>query len=388
MSPSWLREGRRKDQAVSRDLVIAAYRQLLGREPESEQVIELYMQKAATPEELLGFLLQSDEYAHKLEQLLLNKLVWNPELSVKANPFSGCSAGDLALIRKYFSREVQPEAGFVTDRLGVRTRASSLWKDAQHLSGAVLPPPIPADFHAGAVEWVGLLKAVDSAEDSLRVLELGAGWGPWVVAAGVAARNSGITDIVLAAVEADPEHFQFLRQHLSDNGFDPDKQRLFQAAVGVERGRAHWPVLDSRNDWGSRPIPMTPIDDQGPAIDYLGREFVETLSVEVLPFEELLRLEERWNLVHVDVQGEEAKICRAAIERLNERVHWLAIGTHSRSVEAALLELLSTADWELENESPVYFKFRRGAPTLEALAVNDGTQVWRNPRLDSIKEPH
>ena len=118
-------------------------------------------------------------------------------------------------------------------------------------------------------------------------------------------------------------------------------------------------------------------------MDYLGREFDNTMKIEVLPIRELLNLEARWDFVHMDVQGEEAKICQAAIGLLNERVHWLVVGTHSRLIEAELLEMLSRSHWELENEKPARFEFRKGAQSWESLTHHDGTQVWRNPRLDS-----
>jgi hypothetical protein len=82
-------------------------------------------------------------------------------------------------------------------------------------------PPIPQDFHAEAAEWIGLLKTVITATDRYVAMEWGAGWAPWLIAGGLAARSRGIRDIKLYGVEADPAHFESMTQHFNDNDFPP-----------------------------------------------------------------------------------------------------------------------------------------------------------------------
>jgi FkbM family methyltransferase len=323
--------------------------------------------------------LRSQEFAPVLEQIAAQRILETQSLT-PLDIYTGCSTQDYELIRERFAREVQPEAGFVVDRLGVRTRISSLWNEVQHLNGTVLAVPIPSDFHAEAIEWAGMLKAVRSARSSFRMMEAGAGWGPWAVASAVAARNAGITDISLMAIEADPGHFSFLRQHLLDNGFDPEKHRLLRKAVGVEQSVARWPVVDSHNDWGARPI--SEAGDDGSAVDYRGKEFTDTMEIEVAPFASLLTMEPRWDLVHMDVQGEEGIICQATAKQFDERVHWFVVGTHTRLVEGQLLETFAGMGWRLENEKPSRLQVGSDARRAESFLVTDGTQVWRNPKLE------
>jgi hypothetical protein len=104
--------------------------------------------------------------------------------------------------------------------------------------------------------------------------------------------------------------------------------------------------------------------------------------VEVFGIADLLATQKRWDLVHVDVQGGEVPICEAGLGLLNERAHWLIIGTHSRLIDGQLVSMFVRAGWVLENEKPAIFTFRPGAASLEAMTRIDGTQVWRNPRLD------
>lgn len=291
--------------------------------------------------------------------------------------FPGYSDADTAIFAEFANPHAKAEPGFLVDFLGSRIRTSSLWKEARALDGKLLETPVPADFHAEAVEWIGLLKAVRSARRRYVAMELGAGFGPWVVAGGLAARNRGIADIRLCAVEGDSHHFVLLQQHFLDNGFKPAQHALFEAAVGVSAGIAEWPVLEdaaASEAWGCRPIRNTG--------DYMGRQFQKTKQVKVIPMFDLILRESRWDLIHLDVQGEEVDVCRSCIEQLNARAHWLIAATHSRKLDGDFLELMCRAGWLLEHEKPAKFTFAPNPKTLEAMTTLDGTQIWRNPRLD------
>src|SRR5438270_860236 len=99
-------------------------------------------------------------------------------------------------------------------------------------------------------EWLGLLSAVEEASDTMVAVELGAGWGPWLVAAHVAARQRGIHDIHLIGVEACKEHADWMRQHFIDNDIEPDRHNLIYGAIGPEDGTAWFPMIDPLTNWG------------------------------------------------------------------------------------------------------------------------------------------
>jgi FkbM family methyltransferase len=304
----------------------------------------------------------------------LNRFRDRPAPAGPLQAFPGYASGELHLIRSAHCHRPAGESGFITDRLGVRTRVTSLWDGAQALSGKVTGLPIPADWHCEAVEWVGLLKAVRAARGQFVAMELGAGWGPWLVAGAKAASDAGITRLRLLGVEADPVHFGYLRQHFTDNGLDPEAHTLLNAAVGPEAGQARWPcVADPRNDWGLRPL-----DASG--ADYRGHPTSGMRDVTILGFADLLAREALWDLVHIDVQGGETELCRSAMALLGERARHVVIGTHSRVIDGALMALFLASGWALENEKPARMQYRAGAPTPEAMTVADGVQVWRNPR--------
>jgi FkbM family methyltransferase len=290
--------------------------------------------------------------------------------------FPGYTEADATIFAQFVNSRAKPEPGFLVDFLGSRIRATSVWKEARTLDGQLLGIPLPADFHAEAVEWIGLLKAVRSATDQYVAMELGAGFGPWIIAGALAAKQRGIENIRLYAVEGDPQHFQFLRQHFLDNGFEPGEHTLLQAAVGVNRGTAEWPIVEDSSaseSWGCRPLQT--------GVDYMGRRFQKTTHVNTIPMRDLVMREPYWDLIHIDVQGGEVEICRSCIDELNSRVRSIIAATHSRKLDGDFLELMCRAGWFLEHEKPSKFAFVPNPTTLEAMTRLDGTQVWRNPRF-------
>ncbi len=295
--------------------------------------------------------------------------------------YRGYSEDDVRLVQEFCVSNRRPEPGFIVDFLGVRTRVTSL-AGPQRLCEGVLDIPVPGDYHAEAIEYIGLLKSVVRAREQFVALELGAGWGPWLVAGAKAARRRGLDPIRLYGVEADPQHYEFMVRHFVDNDLDPAEQCLMQAAVGLEHGRARWPkIADAANDWGSRPARVDAGGTNAQDASYLGALLNEFIEVDVVPAREVLELEHRWDLVHIDVQGWERLICEDARAQLNSRVAYLIVGTHSRKLDGDLVDLFHREGWILEHEKPSRFTFTPGVTLLESMNEADGTQVWRNPRL-------
>lgn len=289
--------------------------------------------------------------------------------------YRGHSDDELAILHRN-ARACPPSPDHLTDFIGGLTHERALWGAVKHLKGTVSGAPIPADHHAEAIEWIGLLKCVESCRDRFIAMELGAGWGPWIVSGGVAARNAGISDIRLTGVEADPGRFELMRSHLADNDFDPDLHSLLQAAVGPEPGNATWPrIPDPVEAGGARP------NREGNEADRAYIDPSDTIEVEILSFADLLAAEPQWDLVHIDIQGWETEVCASAKESLNGRVRWLIVGTHSRVLDGSMMDLMWSMGWHLENEKPSMFRFDPNAGSIETMTTLDGAQVWRNPAL-------
>ncbi|WP_171892259.1 class I SAM-dependent methyltransferase [Mesorhizobium erdmanii] len=314
-----------------------------------------------------------------------------PALEVKFVPtsgeiYAGYTAADLWVFDLFKDVRPVPKPGFVTDFLGTRTRTTSLWNIARQFDGQVFGRPVPHDLFE-AVEWIGLLKAVASARNGFAMMELGAGWGPWLVAGAVACSHLGIKDINLLGVEADPGRLELMRQHFIDNNLDPDAHSLLRAAVGTQAGHARWPrISDAANAGGGRPIRDNNGEVNKDDADYIPHAVDDYIDVDILPLRDLLTRRPVWDLVHIDVQGWEAELVSNAVETLNERAKWLVIGTHSRLLDGVLIGTLHRAGWVLENEKPTRFTFDAGKDSLELMAEVDGAQIWRNPRLVSVDQ--
>jgi FkbM family methyltransferase len=294
--------------------------------------------------------------------------------------YRGYEDDDIAIFKQFTSLNRIPQPGFVVDFLGARTRVALLYDEVAPLDGCVLEPPVPGDFHAEAVEWLGLLKTVKTARSRYTAMEWGAGWAPWLVAGAIAARVVGITSSRLYGVEADPEHVASMRQHFLDNDLDPSRHVLLHAAVGPEAGVARWPRYpDAKNMWGARPLRHGSREDE----DYPNPSTHEFLKIKILKASELLLREPSWDMLHIDIQGWEGAVCGSCIDQMTERVRWVILGVHSRILDADLLRLFHGAGWILEHEKPTQFRFARDKASFESMVIADGTQIWRNPRMVS-----
>lgn len=325
--------------------------------------------------------------AMESEEALIALLRMAPEFSTRAEVmddftryhlvFRGYAPEHLSLLQDMVPDPPGPEAaepGFIIDFLGCRTRVDYVRVTAA-LSGKVLGPPVPNDWHADLAEWLPLLRTVKAATDSFRILELGMGWAPWLVAGGTLARRRGISDIRLHGVEGDAQHLEWSRTHLADNGFDPDAHDLRLGIVGAEAGTAYFACAwGSTDDYGARPY-------TGGEHDYRGMGHGPLRELPMLALRDLLLAEDAWEFVHIDVQGAEAELVESAMQVMDARVAAVLVSTHSRPLDGRVMEAFWRAGWVLEGERPAMMQFDPTRPTLDGMTTHDGQQFWRNPRL-------
>lgn len=350
---------------VSRDDVIAAYEMILGRPPESEEVIGLHAGTHSDRLALGASLLTSPEGRRRAGRFI--PVDWLVTARM------GILPGDVALIGEFPPPKRIGVPGFITDFLGQRTRSATVGQP--DLDGRVLDPPVPFDFRADIVEWIAFIKAIRAARGQFVMAELGAGWGPWTAAAYHLARRLGIPRIRLHAVEADPHHFASLRQHLSDNGVPEEVLSLRYAALAETRGEQLWSIRDAEHtDYAGR------LASEGQ--DYRGYIQDRPTPIPGLPLTELIEEEPVWDLLHMDLQGLEERLCRAAMSAMTGRVRHVIVATHSKALDAACFALFHEAGWNCLNDCPPRVQQDRQWPTLEAMTVADGIQLWRNPRLE------
>jgi len=91
--------------------------------------------------------------------------------------------------------------------------------------------------------WIPILESVVEAQSKFTMVELGAGYGPKLVNACVAARcyhgNNFPCDLV--GVEAEPTHFKWMKQNFVDNNIKPSRY-LINCAVFDKKGSVNFQV--------------------------------------------------------------------------------------------------------------------------------------------------
>lgn len=282
---------------------------------------------------------------------------------------------DFAIVNAFapFKRP-EPMDGSFRDFLGVSTSVEYFPEALHNLSRRTdnsIPRPGAEHLH-GTAEWVGTLRSVVEAGDTFTAVELGAGWGPWLVVSEKAARIRGIKDVHLIGVEASEEHYGFMRRHFAANDLDPDAADLHRAIIAAEDGWAEFPKLHvASEDYGANAVFASSEKERAASRGELER-------VRAISLTSLLDKHDRVDLIHIDIQGHEEDVVRAALPALNEKVRRMAIGTHSRAIEGHLLDLLTSEGWICEFEVPCKLQADGNG---QLFVIVDGEQIWRNKRI-------
>lgn len=106
-------------------------------------------------------------------------------------------------------------------------------------------------------------------------------------------------------------------------------------------------------------------------------------AVKALSLAEVIANHPVIDLLHVDIQGDEADVLEAGAESVDERVSRVVIGTHSRTIEARLHKLFHHLNWQFEADDPCRF----GTNDHGLVLTMDGTQVWKNRRFAKAAPP-
>jgi FkbM family methyltransferase len=340
---------------------------------------------------LLGDELQSQselldvQARHKTVSSLVSELVRKPEYITVALadilPSGGLTVEDHRFCLTYTVAQ-DPKPGFVVDAFGLYTRSNYAAKWGP-LDGTVAPWGFRQCFEHDVIEWYGLLRAIERAQGSFVIAELGAGWGPWITAGSVFARRAGIETVRAIAVEADETRFSFINQHLADNGVADVEVKLMLGAIAPEPGLVLFPRMDdSTKDMGFAAVfeedksAQTFVDYRGEKLDHQKTRAYDLNTV----FEDVDHID----FLHVDIQGAELEVLKSGPDLVTQKCRHILMATHSRAVEWGIAEILMARGWVLEKELPCgmhHGDFWRHSGRTWPLVVRDGAQFWRNPGI-------
>ena len=262
--------------------------------------------------------------------------------------------------------------GMMANWLGTTTR--SIYNNNNSApTGRILAPYVPA-IDDEYFEWIDLLESVLEADDRFTMVELGAGWGRWLVDAWSALKQIGIADkkLLLVGVEAEPTHFEWMKQHFADNGLDERRHRLIQAAVAANDGVANF-VIGHAEAWYGQAIVSGTGDQPNTWPEARVRE-VATVSLATA-----LKDISVVDLIDMDIQGAEADVVEASRDLLDGRVKRVHIGTHGTDIEVRLRTVFAEMGWRC------HYDFTHGGDAVTpfgTVSFGDGVQSWINPRFD------
>ncbi len=276
------------------------------------------------------------------------------------------------LIRSHAIEGVRPREGRLTNFLGTVIDTAYLGDTLHGRAGEVEGVPIPANWHACVAEWGACLRALELAQKTFTVVELGCGWGCWLNNMAVAARNIGM-QYALVGVEGDPDHLAFARIMFQENGIPEQNVTLHTGIAAAMEGVALFPRQRQKgSSWGLKPVFGATECQRVRAVQSGGHDELPMLSlarvVESLP---------RVDLLHIDIQGGEADLLDGSLPVITEKVAYMFVATHSRNIEKAIHKMMPSDGWIPEIIRPAIYQTRLTGPRLKI----DGVMGWRNTRL-------
>lgn len=278
----------------------------------------------------------------------------------------------IEIVRNHEDHGREAREGYRVNYFGVAIPDAVLPQVARDIVPPVEVDPLPANWHADTAEFAAALRAVDLANASFTMIELGCGWGCWMNITGLCAKRKGL-GVKLIGVEGDQHHLNLAQTTLAANGLVPSEYTLVRGIAHVSSGTAAFPQQKPGDDqWGLEPVFSNEAQKYRAAL-----ETGKYVELPMIAFRDLTTNVARVDLLHVDIQGGERLLVESCIEVFSEKVAFIVIGTHSREIEGALFEAFLKAGWLLEIERPAILALSEKGPVVTV----DGVQGWRNSGL-------
>jgi hypothetical protein len=290
--------------------------------------------------------------------------------------------------------------GFIVDFVGVRTRSyhRGPWanRQGQDLKGGFIRTQIPTPNESGefwfeALNW---FESAKSARNKYVMFSLGAHFGYQAVGAALTLMKTNPMPFTLVCVEPEPTQIIWIKEHMLDNGIDPDKQWIVPLVLGANSDPIFFPVgapgsgaqnSFSTNEHIARENYVKELISRGkieqslrnlimnnstsiektliPNTDMSGEIKVlsaTTLSILLGPFDYV-------DFIESDIQESEKIVFPEAIELLTKKVKRISIGTHGQQNHRDLVKLFD------------FLPNTTHQTDMGSLEMNDGVLVVLNP---------
>ncbi len=275
-------------------------------------------------------------------------------------------------------------AGFHPNFLGQMTDVSFVagWADEERMKDRQATLGYPG-ISEETFEWQLLLSAVLEARGQFVMVEVGAGFGRWLVSS-VCALRCARPEIPfrLVAIEAEPQHFAWIGKHFRDNGIDPAAHRLIQAAVSGHDGHELFMIGHSEQWYGQNIV-------AGSAERRSGFPDARATRVDCLSVPTVLADLGRVDLMDFDIQGAERTAIPVGIEAMTRQVKRVFVETHGSDIHQIVELCFRSHGWQCAakfgfsgrciSEAEMIWE---EATEFGTLRLSGGGQCWINPMID------
>jgi len=219
-------------------------------------------------------------------------------------------------------------------------------------------------YDAFVLEMFSLLSILEEIDGGhVNFFELGSGRAPWCLTLAGACRFKLIahppSSYRVLAVEAEPVHFRWSREHLLKQGINAE---VLHGAVTSKVGSCKFAAHTD------------PASHMGQCVSSDGNIEVPTYTIDFL--RERLSFD-RIDIVHMDIQGMEVAAVKGADECIRAGlIDYFIIGTHSEVIEIQLRNLLGSK-YDLLVELPICSTVRMPGIEKPFRSSGDGIQVYR-----------
>ena len=254
-------------------------------------------------------------------------------------------------------------------------------------------------------EWLELLKSVENSKNNFVFVELGAGFGKWSARAYKACLLNNISNIKLIVVEGEPQHNQWLKEHLGYNNVPRDSIIFEDALISNYDGTGELVVCNEsypmyknnlnligietpKNWYGQYHTPLANKEDILIRDTYLGKELlidrwgIGRVVCNTLTIETLLKNIPIVDLLNMDIQGSEYISIHKNLEVINTKVKKLYVSTHSPVIDNLLYSMMASQNWKCTHAYPFQYQ---GDTEFGYIKFGDGVQVWENPILNILR---
>ncbi len=302
-----------------------------------------------------------------------------------------------------------PPAGFYADWMGVLhdgvTREFlGLKRDIFGGAPVITRRPVLSDGEP----WFESVNYVEAARDATGhyvMITLGACYGAQATGAATALRALNPMPFKLVAVEPDPVNFTWTKQHLRDNGINPDDHWLINAVIGESNSPIFFPVgapgsgaqnSFSTNETAARENYVRALIDSGKQEEALRNLLLRNttgLKKSLLPgdgFDAEITMLSAITLADVlgpfpfvdyleaDIQQSEILVFPPYMDVLKRKVRRVHIGTHGADVHDTLANLFRRKGWNVVFDYPPNSSH---AHPLGSFDLCDGVLTVLNPQL-------